>query len=111
MAKQEKQEAKKAKPVNKKEKFIWFLVSMAIFAVGVILVKCGVSFDSYIVKSIYAAFVFFPLLMAAQKVSCERYDENGKRNFLAFIMYYFCIALFIVLIPVVFWVNQFVQIG
>lgn len=110
MAKQEKTPAKKSKPINKKEKFIWFLISMIIFAVGAILAKCGISLESYAVKAVYAILVFFPLLMAAQKVSYERYDENGKRNIPAFIMYYFCVILFIVLIPVIFWVNQFVQI-
>ncbi|MBQ8228952.1 MAG: hypothetical protein IJZ88_08065 [Clostridia bacterium] len=111
MAEQNKTPDKKIKPINKKAKFIWFAISMVIFAVGAILAKSGVSFDSYVVKAIYAVFVLFPLLMAAQKVSCERYDEEGKRNILAFLMYYFCIFLFIVLIPVIFWVNQFVLLG
>lgn len=111
MAKQGKTPVKKDKPINKKEKFIWFAVSMVIFAVGVILAKSGVSFENYALKVVYAVLVLFPLLMAAQKVSCERYDDNGKRNILAFLMYYVCIAAFIVLIPVIFWVNQFVQIG
>ncbi len=111
MANQEKTPIKKAKPINKKEKFIWFVASLVIFAVGAILAKCGVSFENYALKAVYAVLVLFPLLMAAQKVSYERYDENGKRNIVAFLMYYFCVALFIVFIPLVFWVNQFVQIG
>ncbi|MBQ8783166.1 MAG: hypothetical protein IJZ57_05280 [Clostridia bacterium] len=111
MAEQKKTPNKKTKPINKKEKFIWFLISMVIFAVGAILAKCGVSFDNYAVKAVYAVLVLFPLLMAAQKVSYERFDENGKRNIPAFLMYYACVLLFIVLIPVIFWVNQFVQIG
>ncbi len=101
---------KKTKPVNKKEKFIWFAAAMVIFAIGAILAKAGVSFDNYAVKAVYAVLVFFPLLMSAHKVSFEQYDANGKRNILAFIMYYFCIILFIVLIPVIFWVNQFVSL-
>ena len=99
------------KPINKKAKFIWFAIAMVIFLIGVILCKLGISFDNYVLKSVYAIAVFFPLLVAAQKVSCERYDENGKRNALAFVMYYFLILLFIVLIPIIFWVDQFVAFG
>lgn len=111
MGKQEKTPNKKTKPINKKEKFIWFLASMVIFTIGAILAKAGVSFDNYAVKAVYAVLVLFPLLMAAQKVSYERYDDKGKRNIPAFLMYYVCVLLFIVLIPIIFWVNQFVQIG
>ncbi len=111
MANQQTTPKKKSKPINKKEKFIWFGISMVIFAVGAILAKVGVSFESYALKAVYAVLVFFPLLMAAQKVSYERYDENGKRNIPAFLMYYLCVVLFIVLIPIIFWVNQFVAIG
>ncbi len=110
MAEQKTKKNNVAKPINKKEKFIWLGVSLAIFAVGAILAKCGVSFESYALKAIYAVLVFFPLLMAAQKVSYERYDKNGKKNIPAFLMYYLCVVLFIVLIPVIFWVNQFVMI-
>ncbi len=110
MAEQKTNRNKKTKPINKKEKFIWFGASMVIFAIGAILAKCGVSFDSYALKAVYAVLVFFPLLMAAQKVSYERYDKNGKKNIPAFLMYYLCVILFIVLIPVIFWVNQFVMI-
>ena len=111
MADQKKTPTKKTKPINKKEKFIWFAVSVAIFAIGAILAKCGVSFENYALKAVYAVGVLFPMLMAAHKVSFEQYDENGTRNIPAFLMYYLCILLFIVLIPVIFWVNQFVQIG
>lgn len=111
MTNQKKTSTKKSKPINKKEKFIWFLASLAIFAVGAILAKCGVSFENYALKAVYAVCVLFPMLMAAHKVSFEQFDENGKRNLPAFLMYYLCILLFIVLIPVIFWVNQFVQIG
>ncbi len=111
MANQEKAPKKNKKPINKKEKFIWFGASMVIFAVGLILAKCGVSFENYVLKAVYAVLVFFPLLVAAQKVSYERYDENGKRNIPAFLMYYLCVALFIILMPLIFWVNQFVMIG
>ena len=94
MAKEVKAEAPKAqKPVNKKAKFIWFAVSMIIFVVGVLLAKAGVSFENYAIKAVYAVAVLFPLLIAAQKVSFERFDENGKKNPLAYIMYYFCIIL------------------
>ena len=111
MAKEVKTEAPKAqKPLNKKLKYVWFAVSIVIFVVGVLLAKAGVSFESYAVKAVYAVAVLFPLLIAAQKVSFERVDENGKKNPLAYIMYYFCIILVIVLIPFIFWVNQFVAL-
>ena len=102
---------KKQKPINKKHKYIWFAVSMAVFVLGVILAKSGISFENYAFKAVYALAVFFPLLVAAQKVSCERVNpETGKKNIPAYIMYYFCVALFIALIPIIFWVNQFVSI-
>ena len=106
-----KNEAPKAqKPVNKKAKFIWFAISMVIFAVGVILAKTGVSLENYAVKAVYAVAVLFPLLIAAQKTSFERVDENGKKKPLIYVLYYFFIVLFIVLVPFIFWVNQFVSI-
>lgn len=109
MADNNKVKTKKSKPINKKEKFIWLAIGLAIFAVGAILAKCGVSLDNYAVKAVFAILVLFPILMAAHKVSFEQYDENGKRNIPAFLLYYLCIALFIIFIPLVFWVNQFVQ--
>lgn len=102
---------KKQKPINKKHKYIWFAVSMAVFLLGIILAKAGISFENYVIKAVYALAVFFPLLVAAQKVSYERIDtKTGKKNIPAYIMYYFCVALFIVMIPIIFWVNQFVSI-
>ena len=109
-SKQPKPEIKQ-KPINKKHKFIWFGVSVVIFAFGLILAKLGVSFENYAVKAIYAVAALFPMIIAAQKVSFERYEpKTGKKNFAAFIMYYLCVALFIVMIPIIFWVNQFVSI-
>lgn len=111
MAKEVKKEAPKAqKPINKKAKFIWFAISMVVFVAGVLLAKAGVSFENYALKAVYAVAVLFPLLISAQKISFERIDENGKKNILAYIMYYLCILLFIVLIPFIFWVNQFVAL-
>lgn len=101
---------KEQKPLNKKAKFIWFGISMVIFVVGVIMAKAGVSFENYALKAVYAVAVLFPLLVAAQKVSYERIDEDGKRNVLAYVLYYFFIVLFVVLLPVIFWVNQFVSV-
>ncbi len=98
------------KPVNKKVKYIWFAISMLIFAAGVILAKNGVSLENYAVKAVYAVAVLFPLLVAAQKTSCERIGENGKKNVFAYVLYYIFIILFIVLIPLIFWVNQFVSL-
>lgn len=101
----------KQKPINKKSKFIWFAISIAIFLLGIILAKVGISFENYILKAVYAVAVLFPLLVAAQKVSFERFDaKTNKKNIPAFIMYYLCIILFIVFIPIIFWVNQFVSI-
>ena len=111
MAKEVKTEAPKAqKPLNKKVKYIWFAISMVVFVAGVILAKAGVSFENYALKAVYAVAVLFPLLLAAQKVSFERIGEDGKKNPVAYIMYYFCIILFIVLLPFIFWVNQFVAL-
>ena len=75
---------KKQKPINKKHKYIWFAVSMAVFLLGIILAKAGVSFENYVIKAVYALAVFFPLLVAAQKVSYERIDtKTGKLKSIA----------------------------
>lgn len=102
---------KESKPVNKAAKFIWFAVSIVVLAVGVILVKSGISFDNYVLKAVYAVAVLFPLLVAAQKTSCERVKEDGKKNIPAIILYYIFIVLFVVFIPFIFWVDQFVSLG
>lgn len=99
------------KPINKKAKFIWFAVSIVVLAVGIILVKSGISFENYVLKSVYALAVLFPLLVAAQKTSCERIKSDGKKNIPAYIFYYFLIILFVVCIPFIFWVDQFVSLG
>lgn len=110
MAKEVKNEAPKVqKPIKKSVKFIWFAVSMVIFFVGVILAKAGISLENYVIKAAYAVAVLFPLLVAAQKTSYERVGADGKKNPLIYILYYFMIVLFIVLIPFIFWVNQFVS--
>lgn len=102
---------KKQKPGNKKLKFIWFGISVVIFAIGLVLAKCGISFENYALKAIYAVAVLFPMIIAAQKVSFERIDpETGKKNVPAYMMYYLCIILFIVFIPIIFWVNQFMSL-
>ena len=106
MRKDENKAAEKVqKPVNKKAKFIWFAVSI------IILVKAGISFENYVLKSIYAVAVLFPLLVAAQKASCERVKEDGKRNIPVILLYYLYIILFVVFIPFIFWVDQFVSLG
>lgn len=111
MSKEVKNDSVQAqKPVNMIVKFIWFAISMAIFFAGVILAKVGISLENYAVKAAYAVAVLFPLLVAAQKTSCERFDENGKKRPLIYVFYYFLIVLFIVLLPVIFWVNQFVTV-
>lgn len=111
MSAEVKNEAPKAqKPANKKVKFIWFAISMVIFAAGIILAKMGISLENYAVKAVYAVGVLFPLLIAAQKTSFERVDENGKKRPLIYVLYYLFIILFIVLIPLIFWVNQFVSL-
>ena len=112
MRKDENKAAEKVqKPVNKKAKFIWFAVSIIILVIGIILVKAGISFENYVLKSIYAVAVLFPLLVAAQKASCERVKEDGKRNIPVILLYYLYIILFVVFIPFIFWVDQFVSLG
>ncbi len=105
-----KKVSEEKKSSKKSAKFIWFGISIVVFITGVVLAKFGISLENYAVKAVYAVCVLFPLLVAAQKVSCERVDENGKKNVPAYFMYYLCIVLFIVLLPFIFWVNQFVSI-
>ncbi len=111
MTKEVKKASTAKKKIHKKStKFIWLGISIAVFAVGFLLCKFGVSFENYGLKAVYAVATLFPLLMAAQETSFERVNEDGKKNLLAYILYYFCIILFIVLLPVIFWVDQFVTI-
>ena len=99
------------KEINKKQKFIWFAISVVVLFAGIIIVKAGVSFDNIIIKLVYGILVLVPMLIAAQKVSCERIKPDGKKNIPAYIMYYLCIILFVVLIPFIFWIEQFVRMG
>ena len=79
--------------------------------VGIANSGCYISFGNYALKAIYAVAVLFPMIIAAQKVSFERIDpETGKKNVPAYMMYYLCIILFIVFIPIIFWVNQFMSL-
>lgn len=99
---------KKKKPLNKKAKFIWFGISLVALFLGIILVKAGVPFESLVVKAIYAVAVLLPLLVAAQKISYERVDENGKKKIWAYIAYYICIVAVIILLPFTLWIDQFI---
>lgn len=105
----EKSTPKAQKPLNKSLKYIWFVISVAVLLAGILLVKLGVPFESFWVRAVYAAAVLVPLLIAAQKISCERVKEDGKKNPVAFILYYLCIILFVILIPFTLWVDQFIS--
>lgn len=101
---------KEQKPINKKAKFIWLGISVVILIAGVLIVKSGVSFDNIVIKAVFAAAVLVPLFIAAQKISCERIKPDGKRNIVAYVLYYLIITLFVILIPFIFWIDQFVSL-
>ena len=91
----EKEKTEKAqKPVKKIEKFIWFFISAVIAAVGTLCHINNVKFNIW-VSVFYSAFLFFTIIMAAQRTSVERFgyaDDSNEGNKLKYaltsILYY-----------------------
>lgn len=89
----EKEKPVKAqKPVKKAEKFIWFVASAVIAAIGAICHTNSIKFNIW-VSVIYAAVLFFTVIMAAQRTSIERFDciendGNKAKYFLITVLYY-----------------------
>lgn len=96
--KQENGKMKKTEKMPKPfEKFIWLFASVIIAVVGYFLRTSDVQLN-LIAKTIFAAFLLFTIIMAAQKTSVERFsfakdEENGiegdkKKYILSSLVYY-----------------------
>lgn len=116
MAEVEKTENKQSteklpKPV---EKYIWFGVSVIIAFVGYLLRSGDVQINFW-VKSIFAALLLFTIIMAAQKVSTERFAladnaELKKQYILKSILYYIFIFVAVFYIFLSLWVSNIISI-
>lgn len=109
----EKEQTEKAqKPVKKSEKYIWFLASAVIAAVGTICHLNSVKFNIWI-SVVYSAFLIFTIVMAAQRTSVERFgyaDEdsptaNKTKYALTSILYYIFIIAAVAYAFLALWVS------
>lgn len=109
----EKEKAEKAqKPVKKIEKYIWFLASAVIAAVGSICHINNIKFNIW-VSVIYSALLLFTIVMAAQRTSVERFgyaDEdaptaNKTKYALTSILYYVFIIAAVAYAFLALWVS------
>lgn len=102
IAEKEKTENKEKaqKPVKKTEKYIWFLASAVIAAIGAVCHSNEIKFNIW-VSVVYSAFLLFTIIMAAQRTSIERFgyaDEESKtadktKYALTSILYYIFIII------------------
>lgn len=107
-----KKNEKAQKPVKKIEKFIWFLASAVIAAVGSLCHTNNVKFNIWI-SVIYSAILLFTIIMAAQRTSVERFgyadEESGTADkakyALTSILYYFFIIIAVVYAFLALWVS------
>lgn len=116
MAEVEKTEKNKSseklpKPV---EKYIWFGVSVVLAAVGFFLRTANVQLNFW-VKSIFAALLLFTIIMAANKVSMERFaladnKETKKQFILKSILYYVFIVIAVFYIFLSLWVSNIISV-
>ena len=116
MAEIEKSEKKQTteklpKPV---EKYIWFGVSVIIALVGYFLRTGGVELNFW-VKSIFAALLLFAIIVAANKVSTERFaladnKETKKQYILKSILYYIYIVVAVFYIFLSLWVANIISV-
>ena len=102
IAEKEKTENKEKaqKPVKKTEKYIWFLASAVIAAIGAVCHTNEIKFNIW-VSVVYSAFLLFTIIMAAQRTSIERFgyaDEESEtadktKYALTSILYYIFIII------------------
>lgn len=96
------------------EKYIWFGVSVIIAAVGFFLRTADIQLNFW-VKSIFAALLLFTIIMAAHKVSTERFalaenKETKKQYILKSILYYVFIVVAVFYIFLSLWVSNVISI-
>ena len=100
------------KPVKKSEKYIWFLASVIIAAVGSICHINGVKFNIW-VSVAYSSFLLFTIIMSAQRTSVERFgyaDEESPtadktKYALTSILYYIFIIIAVAYAFLALWVS------
>ena len=101
------------------EKFIWFVASVVIAAVGFALRKSGIELH-WAVKALYSALQLFAIIMAAQKTSIERFaaapnEETGdkgnkKKYILSSLIYYLFIFVAVFYVFYCMWVCKVLSI-
>lgn len=114
VAEKEKTENKEKaqKPVKKIEKYIWFLASAVIAAVGAVCHTSEIKFNIW-VSVVYSAFLLFTIIMAAQRTSVERFgyaDEESPtadkmKYALTSILYYIFIIIAVAYAFLALWVS------
>lgn len=103
---------KTQKPVKKSEKYVWFLASAVIAAVGSICHTNGIKFNIWI-SVIYSAFLLFTIIMAAQRTSVERFGYGNEESptadktkyALTSILYYIFIIIAVAYAFLALWVS------
>lgn len=113
MADTEKKQSTEKLP-NPIEKYIWFAISVVIAAVGYFLRTGGVELNFW-VKAIFAAVLLFTIIMAAQKVSTERFalaenKETKKQYILKSILYYVFIVVAVFYIFLSLWISKILSV-
>lgn len=96
------------------EKYIWFGVSAVIAMVGFFIRTADVQLNFWI-KSIFVALLLFTIIMAAHKVSTERFaladnKETKKQYILKSILYYVFIIVAVFYIFLSLWVSNIISI-
>ena len=116
MAEVEKTEKKteKEKLPKPMSKYIWFGVSVVIALVGCFLRTADVQLNFW-VKSIFAALLLFTIIVAANKVSTERFvladnKETKKQYILKSILYYVYIIIAVFYIFLSLWVSNIISV-
>lgn len=116
MAEVEKTEKKteKAKLPKPMSKYIWFGASVVIALVGCFLRTADVQLNFW-VKSIFAALLLFTIIVAANKVSTERFaladnKETKKQYILKSILYYVYIIVAVFYIFLSLWVSNIISV-
>ena len=119
IAEKEKTENKEKaqKPVKKTEKYICFLASAVIAAIGAVCHSNEIKFNIW-VSVVYSAFLLFTIIMAAQRTSIARFgyaDEESEtadkpKYALTSILYYIFIIIAVAYAFLALWVSGVVSI-
>ncbi len=108
------QNEKKEKLPKPFEKFIWFAVSLAI-VLGGYFCRTGDVVLPWWGCALYAAFLLFTIIIAAQKMSIERFSyaenkEDKTKFILSTILYYVFIIIAVFYVFYALWVSRVLSI-